>query len=452
MILERKHAMKFSKIFAAATREYNDFEKFVPAPYMRKIFDCGGKKLAKAEVTVCSTGFYRIFINGREFTKGPLAPYITNPDSILFCDNYDITNDISESKNVLAFILGNGMVNAPGGSVWDFDTATWRSAPSVAFSLELTYSDGTAEEINAGADMKVYPSPIYMDDLRIGEFYDARMEIDGWNLPELCDDEWDNAILVTPPRGEMRLTQAEPICTYKIINPVSIRKGKINIDFPPHARSVQKVTLPKDELPDEGWIYDFGINSAGIPKLRIKGKAGQKVVIQMCEHMESDGTLCLYNISFQPYGLYQRMVYILKGGEEEIHLPSFTYYGFRYCFVSGITDEQAVPSLLEYHLMSSKVSRLSDFSCSDETANKLFKMTLNSDLSNFYYFLTDCPQREKNGWTGDFAVSAEQVLMHFTADNSFCDWIRLVCKAMTDDRGLPAIVPSRRPSGLRKTT
>ncbi|MBE6551349.1 MAG: hypothetical protein E7665_04360 [Ruminococcaceae bacterium] len=434
--------MKFSKIFAAATREYNDFEKFVPAPYMRKNFDCIGKAVSKAEITVCSSGFYRVFINGKEFTKGALAPYITNPDSILFYDNYDLTEDISEGKNVVSFILGNGMMNAPGGSVWEFEKAPWRGAPAVAFSLEITYSDGTTSEINADSDIKVHPSPIHMDDLRMGEFYDARAEIDGWNLPGFCDDDWDNAILVTPPRGEMRLTQAEPIKTYRVVEPVSIRKGKLNIDFTARDRTAPKVIVPEDELPSEGWIYDFGINSAGIPKLRIKGEAGQKVVLQMCEHMEKDGSLCLYNISFQPYGLYQRMVYILKGGEEEIHLPSFTYYGFRYCFVSGITEEQATPSLLEYHLMSSNVSRISDFSCSDETANKLFEMTLNSDLSNFYYFLTDCPHREKNGWTGDAALSSEQVLMHFTADNSFCDWIRLVGKAMRDDGALPGIVPT----------
>ena len=135
--------------------------------------------------------------------------------------------------------------------------------------------------------------------------------------------------------------------------------------------------------------------------------------------------------------------YICKGsGEIETHIPLFTYHGFRYVHVTGITPQQATPELLTYNFMHSKLDFCGGFSCSDETVNALTAMVRRSDLSNFYYFPTDCPHREKHGWTGDAAFSSEHILQNMKADRYYREWVHQIRVAQHDDGLIPEIVPT----------
>ena len=110
--------------------------------------------------------------------------------------------------------------------------------------------------------------------------------------------------------------------------------------------------------------------------------------------------------------------------------------------VRGITEEQATEDLLTYVVMNSDIKERGDFSCSDPIANTLQEMARRSDLANFYYFPTDCPQREKNGWTADAALSAEQMLLNFEPEVSYREWLRNIRKAQNDEGMIPGIVPT----------
>ncbi|MFQ7078559.1 MAG: family 78 glycoside hydrolase catalytic domain, partial [Christensenellaceae bacterium] len=157
-----------------------------------------------------------------------------------------------------------------------------------------------------------------------------------------------------------------------------------------------------------GYIYDFGQINAGLCRLKIDGKSGQTVDMTFGEVLQN-GKLDLSNISFGDRsfeGYVQHDQYICRDGVQE-YLPSFTYHGFRYVEVKGITKEQATKDLLEYVVIHSDIPPRGRFSCSDETVNRIQECALRSDTSNFYYFPTDCPQREKNGWTADASLSAE---------------------------------------------
>lgn len=160
-----------------------------------------------------------------------------------------------------------------------------------------------------------------------------------------------------------------------------------------------------------------------------------------------DGKLILDNIRFRQMSdmqkdMVQKSIYICKGHGREEYTPSFVYNGFRYVLVKGISEEQATPELLTYLVMHSKLAERGSFSCSDDTANKLQAMVRRSDLSNFYYFPTDCPHREKNGWTGDAALSYEHMLLNLAAENSLCEWVRNICKAQNDQGAPPGIIPT----------
>lgn len=401
--------------FIALGEKYNTIREHVAAPYMRKSFFLSSVP-QKAEITVCGLGFYVLWINGENITKGALAPYISNPDQIMYYDRYDVTDKLNKGENVIGLMLGNGMQNADT-HVWDFDKNAFRSAPKVALSFE---ADGkTMFEADDG--FTCHPSPVTYDDLRAGERYDARLEIPGWLLPGFDDKDWLKPVSVPSNKGEKRICTASPVLKQKELKPVSVRRTLAN-----------------------HYVYDFGENNSGVARLKIKGKCGQTVRIIFGEIANDEG-VDQSNISFGPEtisGYIQHIEYTLKGGGTEEYTPFFTYFGFRYAEVSGITPQQAGLDLLTYVVLSGDMPSCGEFVTSDETVNRIQDITLRSDYSNFYYFPTDCPHREKNGWTGDAALSAQQFLMNFDAEASLAEWMRCICRAQREDGALPGIVPT----------
>ena len=119
----------FSGKFICAGYDYTTYTFHVPAPYFRKAFEIDGE-VKKCVITLTGLGFYELYVNGQRLTKGILAPYISNPDDLVYYDEYDITECLVPGKNVLGIMLGNGMQNAPGGQIWDFDIAAFGGAPS----------------------------------------------------------------------------------------------------------------------------------------------------------------------------------------------------------------------------------------------------------------------------------------------------------------------------------
>lgn len=406
--------------FINAGNEYSTLEQHVPAPYFRKKFQIE-KKVVCASIQICGLGFYELHINGVDITKGYLAPYRSNHDHYIYMDEYNLQSHLTEGDNVIAIILGNGMQNAVGGYHWKFDQAPWRGAPQVSFELSLGYGDGTKEIIVSDETVKTTASPILFDDLFYGEYYDARKEIPGWDLADYDDSEWQFAKQATAPKGELRKVEAEPIVLKRELKPISI------IQY------------------NGGYIYDFGENTAGVCRLTIEqATLGQKILLQHFETMD-DGKPHFDGIRFGYHGcedLYQEDIYYCAGRDKEVHIPRFTYHGFRYVYVTGVEAKQATPTLLTYLEFYSDIHSIGRFHCSDEMANKIQEITLRSDYSNFHYFPTDCPHREKAGWTADAALSAEQMLLNTTPEKSYREWMRNVYKALTPEGKLPGFVPT----------
>lgn len=410
------------KQFIRSTEKYSTLDEFIPAPLFRKSFQIT-KTVTCAALSICGLGFYRLYINGTEITKGHIAPYVSNPDHICHYDTYDVAGLLNVGTNVIGVILGNGFQNAFGGAVWDFEKADHVGAPRLALELDAAYEDGTRFLLEADESFKTSPSPILMDDLRLGEIYDARNEQRGWCEAEFDDSAWQSAMKAESPRGELVLCEAEPIVITDEISPVSItRQG-------------------------DAYLYDFGINTAGICRLKIRAERGQKITLWHGEVLK-DGKFYNDNIRFSLekfpfYAEYNQTVrYIASGRGEEIYTPSFSYQGFRYVLVEGITEAQATKELLTYLVMHSDLKTIGGFRCSDERVNKLYRMAVNADLSNFYYFPTDCPHREKNGWTGDASMSADHHVLTYDVKMSWRVWLDHIRKAQNDQGALPGIVPT----------
>ena len=144
--------MSFGQTYIRATTAYNTFENHVPAYCFRREVTVETETPATLRVAVC--GIYELYLNGQRLTKGLLSPYLSNPEDLVYYDEYQIT--LRAGSNAVGLILGNGFVNNPGGYIWDFDKASFRSTPMM--SLEVVGSDGTVL-LTGDTSFKVAPSP-----------------------------------------------------------------------------------------------------------------------------------------------------------------------------------------------------------------------------------------------------------------------------------------------------
>ena len=434
--------MEFSKKFVSEDLERSTFLKHVAAPIFRKSFNVTGD-IKRAEILICGLGFYDLFINGKKITKGFLAPYVSNPDHIIYYDKYDLAPYIKQGENAIGIMLGDGFQNGKT-RVWDFMDNVFNASPRLALTLEIETESGTIK-LDA-SDFKCKKGPVTFNDMRSGVHFDNRLYEKGWDNAGYKEDEtWHEPLAVMDlPRGRAKICMAEPVVVKKELKAVSIKKGELC-----GYKEREDVTeglygqTPPVNPPERtgGYIFDFGENNAGIFRLKIKGTPGQRIDIQCAEKL-TDGKVDYSNIRFFPDGYSQRSIYILSGEGEEVFEPMFAYFGYRYLYVSGITEKQATDELLTYLVMSSDLDERGGFECSDEIANKICAAAKRSDISNFYYFPTDCPHREKNGWTGDASVSSEHMILTLTAENSWREWLNNIRLAQTDEGELPGIVPT----------
>ncbi len=432
--------MRFSDKFVCECTEYSTYSKNIPAPLFRKSFTLE-KAPENAEILICGLGFYDLFVNGQKITKGYLAPYISNSDHYTYFDRYDLKKYLTVGENVIGVMLGDGH-QVGKTKTWDFKDNPINSAPLLALNAEIKCGE---DMLSFEADEFVCKKgPILFNDLRSGVFYDARLEEKGWTAPGFAEKDWHAPIFGASPKGKAKICEAEPIKAYREIRPISIIKGEraeYKIDGQVKEYHEQNPAFEEATPLSGGYIYDFGENNSGIYRLKIKGERGQKVSLQCAEQLV-DGKLDYSNINFYPDGFSQRDIYYLGGDGEEIFEPMFVYHGYRYIYVTGITEEQAKPELLTYLVQSSALPERGGFRCSDERVNQIYEMGRRSDISNFFYFPTDCPHREKNGWTGDASVSAEHMIMTIGAESSWREWLNNIRAAQKDSGMLPGIVPT----------
>lgn len=405
--------MEFPIKFIGAGSVFNQPGKFVPAPYLRKTFIIDNiPKTARLEIAV--SGFYQLFINGSNITKGYMAPFISNPDHFLYVDTYEIAEYLYKGKNVVCVLLGNGIANTPSAIESKLDIARFRMAPTMALKLIMD-----EQVIESDETFKTAASAILSDDYRAGEIYDAREYNPNVLLAEYDDSEWQNACVVSPPRGEFVENRVNPIVEIGRMKPSLITEK------------------------DGTYTYNFSKNSAGTYKLHLKNTVeGQKITLVFFEKLWPNGWLekdKKYETPDLDYG--QKDVYICKGGEAEEWTPTFTYHGFEYVTITGITPEQATDDLITYIELSTQMNENGSFKCSNERVNSIFNMALNSARSNFHHVLTDCPHREKNGWTADAALSAEHTLIFLQPENNFRQWMQMLRKAQAENGRLPGIIP-----------
>ena len=393
-----------------------------PAPMFRRELTPDGK-INKARVYICGLGYYELRINGQKVGDHLLDPGYTRYDRRDLYVTYDVTPLLKRGANAVGVILGNGWFNAQTRAVWNFHQAPWREAPKLLLSLVIEYADGRTAVICSDASWKTSTGPIVFDSIYGGENYDARLEKPGWDKPGFDDSAWQPAQIIAGPKGRLAAQMMPPIKADQILKPV-------------------KMTEPKRGV----FVFDMGQNFAGFTELEVRGPAGTKVTLRHGERLFPDGSLDTRDIEQHVRRLdrtqqYQTDNYFLKGGGTETWHSRFTYYGFQYVEVTNFPGRPA-PDAVRGVFIHSAVPVAGEFECSNPLLNKIWRATRWAYLSNLQGIPTDCPHREKNGWTGDAHLAAEQAIYNFMPAAVYTKWINDLGDEQQPGGELPGIVPT----------
>jgi len=393
-------------------------EKVLPAPMLRKEFTLGGG-VAGARLAISGLGYYELRLNGRKVGDRVLDPTVTQYDRRVRYATYDVSDALVRGANAIGVILGNGWYNCHTPEVWHFDKASWRDYPKLLLQLDIELEGGDRLTVSSGPDWLVGDGPIRFDGLRNGETYDARMESPGWDSPGFSSDAWKKARVVPGPGGVLEPQEAPPCKVMESIEPVSVA-----------------------ELEPGVALFDLGQNIAGWAQLRVEGPRDTEIVMRYAEKLAPDGDIDQSNIdSFIKGGDCQTDRYILKGDGPEVWEPRFTYHGFRYVRVLGLPTPLNTDQL-RGQVVHTAMDPAGSFECSDETLNRLQQCTLWAYRGNFVGIPTDCPHREKNGWTGDAQLAAETGLWNFDAKTAYLEWLQTLADTQRPSGQLPGIAPS----------
>ncbi len=394
-----------------------------PAPYFRKKFTAA-KKIKSARAYIAVAGLYELYINGQKIGNQRLDPMFTRFDRRNLYVTHDVTRQLQNGDNAVGVLLGNGWYNHQSMGVWDFHRAPWRNRPAFCLDLKITYEDGSHEIVKTGLDWKTSSGPLVFNSIYTGEHYDARLEQPEWSRPSFNDSGWKGVIYRSVPSEIVSAQVIQPIRNVETIRAVHLKK-----------------------LNDTTWLYDFGKNMAGVTSLRVSGEEGVRVRIIHGERLFPDRHIDLSNIDVYYRGdkekePFQTDILLLSGKKEDEFMARFNYKGFRYAEVISSKPLKLDINSLTAFFMHNDVASKGEIKASEPLIEKLVSAANNAYLSNLMGHPTDCPQREKNGWTGDGHFAIEAALYNFDGITVYEKWLADHRDEQQPNGVLPDIIPT----------
>ena len=396
-----------------------DIHSEPPVSLLRKEFEIEGG-FQSARLYISALGMYEAEINGSRVGDQVLTPGFTDMDRRRQYQTYDVTKMLIAGRNAIGVSLADGWARGRLGfsgkrNQFSTEIALWAQ-------LVLTYPNGEKTVLVTDPSWKTTKNePCRMSDLRDGEIYDARMEMDGWSSPGFDDRSWDT-VSKTDYRGLLEGTKGLPV------------------------REVRRLKGKLLDTPDGRTVIDFGENIAGYVAFTVSGKAGDEVKLVHGEVLDSKGNFTMRNFYFEGtpelpiYCTKQEIHYILSGKGTETYKPSFTFMGFRYLLVEKWPGK-VNPDDFTAIVICSDMERTGNFSCSNELINQFYQNSVRSQMGNFIDLPTDCPHRERMGWTGDAQIFCRTAATNFDVQAFFTKWLRDVCTAQKEGGEIPNTVP-----------
>jgi len=368
--------------------------------------------VTRARLYATSLGLYEVHLNGARVGDQLFTPGWTSYHHRLQYQTYDVTNLLKPGDNAVGAVLGDGWYRGQLG--FDGGRNVYGKRIGLRMQLEILYQDGRIEHVSSDSLWTTATGPILASDIYGGETYDARLERAGWASAGYDDRTWAPVVSLDPPKSRLLTPESSPVRRVGELRPVGIRRTSSGET-----------------------VFDLGQNFTGWARLKVRGPAGTVVTMRFAEVLDRDGNLYTANLR----RANQTDRYTLKGGNEEIYEPHFTFHGFRYVGVTGLparADTGAITGIV----VSSDLQETGSFETSDSLLNRLQQNIIWGQRSNFLDVPTDCPQRdERLGWTGDAQVFAPTAAFNMDVAGFFAKWLGDVAADQDPGGSIPWVIP-----------
>ena len=387
------------------------------AAYLRRTLTVS-KNVQSARLYVTALGSYRVSLNGSRVGADVLTPDFTDYRKRVLYQAYDVTSLMVNGNNVISALLGDG---------WYGSGLTWVGMhffpPPDRFiaQLELDYADGSHDTVVTDESWRAAASPIVRSDIYAGEVYDARLEQAGWEKPGFDDSKWKPVVVADAPAINVSSQITAPPRIIATLDPKGVTPGA-----------------------NGAYIFDMGQNMVGWVTLKVKGAAGTKVRLRFAEILNPDGTIYTANLR----NADATDVYILRGGDEEIFAPHFTFHGFRYVEVTGYPGTPPFDAVKGDVVSSVSGDPVAKLVTSSDLVNQMWSIGIWGQRGNFLSIPTDCPQRdERLGWMGDAGVFWRTGSYNFDIAAFSQKFIQDIVDAQTTQGAFTNVSPNTLPFG-----
>ncbi|MFG2000504.1 family 78 glycoside hydrolase catalytic domain [Spirillospora sp. NPDC048911] len=387
-----------------------------PAVRLRRTFEAPAAPV-RARLYVTARGLYEMRLNGRRVGDAELTPGWTDYRDRIDYQVHDVTALVGTGENVLAATLADGWWSGFVGFDPRRSGAHYGAFPELLAELHLEHANGDREVIATDASWRTRRSPIRYADLLKGECHDLRRDTPGWDRPG-----FDAATGWLPAH----------------VTDVGTDYELLTASVAPPIRAVQELAARTvTRLGADRHLVDFGQNFAGRVRLAARGLTpGARVTVRHGEALDDDGALYTDNLRTAD----ATDVLIAGDDAETVFEPRFTYHGFRYAEVSGLTVLDAAD--ITGVVLHNDTPWAGDFACSDPDVERLYQAICWGQRSNFVSVPTDCPQRdERLGWLADAQVFLPTACLNADVAAFFEGWLREVRGAQSPDGCFTNVAP-----------
>ncbi|GEM_PF-4332903 len=341
----------------------------------------------KATLSICGLGFYEVWINGvKPDEKRVLAPLVSDYFRYTRYNVYDIAPLLQKGENLIAVEVCGGWFTGKE-RFWGWQQAYYGN-PRLIAQIEGATADGTPFFIGTERDTwKVTHGTVTHSCIYDGEKADLNLLPKNWMTNGYDDADW------------------------QVPQPAVAPTDVLIPDESPAVRIVKEIAPVDSWTVSGGTVYDFGENGTAVARIAAAGKKGDTVTLHFAEYLDADGDL--NELSCTGGGSLNTDIFTLTGDECDTVQARFTWHGFRYCRLTVSSPDVRVISVAKLELHSD-IAATGDFTCSNESLNRLHRAYAQTQIGCLVGAPVDCPQRgERKGWIGDAGVSCEEAIYNF---------------------------------------
>ena len=361
---------------------------------LRKDFILSGP-LREATLAIAGLGFYHVTVNGKAPDEAlALAPLASDYERRVKYDAYDVAALLKPDDNCICVELGPGWFTG-NPKYWGWQQ-TWYGNPRLLAELTVRDENGNQTVVATDGSWRQAPGDVVFSCVYDGETQDLSIAPKDWDAPGFCADGWQNASEVEAPAGVLTPRVAPPVRVTRTLSPVAVKRWS----------------------PTE-YLYDFGENGAAIPRVTVRGKKGDTVMLRHAEFLTPDGLLDRHSENRAEC----TDTFLLADDAPAVLSPRFTWHGYRYMTVT-LSSEDITIEKVDSRVIHSDVAVTGSFVCGRENLNELHRTYVRTMLACLQGIPVDCPQRdERKGWLGDAYAVSEACLYNFDMRALYADWL-----------------------------